>query len=181
MKNETAPHPFDVLLEIDRRNRGRSEAALEAPQPATITGRLALIMGSWHLMFFMEDVSEIISVPHISRVPGVKPWLLGIANLRGTVISIIDLRQFLGGKPSSITGSSRIVVVNSGDWSYGMLIDEVIGMRHFSSENKLSKLDAIDSKLLPYVTEAFSSEGKLWLAFNVGQLLSEPRFLGAAN
>jgi len=61
-------------------------------QLSEIRGRLALRLSSWNLLFSMDDVAEIIPVPrNITRVPGVKRWLLGIANLRGKVISVSDL------------------------------------------------------------------------------------------
>ena len=173
-------HPFDLLLEIDQRSRGRADAEMETTQATGIVGRLALQLGAWNLLLLMQDITEIIPVPQVSRVPGVKPWLLGIANLRGTVISIIDLHQYLGGKPSTITPSSRVVVVSSGEWEYGLLINGVIGMRHFGPENRVPNFDTIDAKLRPFLAEAFNGEGKVWLAFSVNRLLNEPGFLNAA-
>jgi twitching motility protein PilI len=131
-------------------------------------------------MFSMDDVSEIIPVPAITRVPGVKSWLMGISNLRGTVISIADMGEFLGGKATMPTASSRVVIVKSGEWSYGLLVDEVIGMRHFTSESKLSLTETVADSLRPYVTEVFSSENQVWFTFNVDALLSDTTFLDAA-
>lgn len=180
MNTETSSHPFDLLLEIDRRSRSEVDSS-EVEQPTGTVGRLALRLGPWNLMFNMEDVAEIIPVPHVSRVPGVKSWLMGIANLRGTVISIVDLKEFLGGKPSNLMTSSRVVVVRSGEWDYGLLVDEIIGMRHFGPDNRQPSKNMVDVNLRSYVTEVFSSEDKLWLAFNVSQLLTDDRFLGAAS
>jgi twitching motility protein PilI len=145
-----------------------------------MVGRLALRLNTWRLMFSMDDVSEIIPVPNITRVPGVKPWLMGISNLRGTVVSIADLGELLGGRSSTLTASSRVVIVGSGEWSYGLLVDEVIGMRHFTSESKLSLAETVTDNLRPYVTEVFSSEKQIWFTFNVDALLSDDTFLDAA-
>lgn len=180
VNSKTALHPFDVLLEIDRRSRGRSDSDAAAPQAAGTSGRLALRLGQWHLMFLMEDVSEIIPLPSITRVPGVKPWLLGIANLRGTVITVMDLQRFLSGKATAVTNSSRVVVIGADEWDYGLLIDEVIGMRHFGTDSRLHNVGAVDAHLRPYLTDAFNSDGKLWLTFNVSRLFDDPNFLNAA-
>ncbi|NIW97783.1 MAG: chemotaxis protein CheW, partial [Phycisphaerae bacterium] len=67
----------------------------------------------------------------ITRIPSAKPWLMGIANLRGTVITIVDLAHFLERNPILPAKTNRIIVARSGDWHYGLLVDEVIGMRHF--------------------------------------------------
>ncbi len=174
-------HPFDLLLQLDQRVRERAPTAAVNPQLSEIRGRLALRLASWNLLFSMDDVAEIIPVPRITRVPGVKRWLLGIANLRGKVISVSDLRDFLTGRPTAQLPGSQIVVVRIGDWDYALLVDEVVGMRHFGSHHRLPTLDTVDESLRPYVTEAFLHENQHWLVFNTTVLLADPRFANAAN
>jgi len=69
----------------------------------------------------MDDVAEIVPLLRITQVPGVKRWLLGIANLRGKVISVSDLRDFLTGRLTPQLPSSQVVVVRAGGWDYGLL------------------------------------------------------------
>jgi twitching motility protein PilI len=174
-------HPFDILLQLDRRIRERIPVVAAGAQLSEIRGRLALRLGSWNLLFSMDDVAEIIPIPRITRVPGVKRWLLGIANLRGKVISVSDLRDFLTGRSTPQLPSSQVVVVRAGDWDYGLLVDEVIGMRHFGPQHRLSELDAVEASLRPYVVEAFLNDGQYWLAFDAGKLLADPPFLHASQ
>jgi twitching motility protein PilI len=174
-------HPFDILLQLDRRIRERIPVMAAGAQLSEIRGRLALRLGSWNLLFSMDDVAEIIPLPRITRVPGVKRWLLGIANLRGKVVSVSDLRDFLTGRPTPQLLSNQVVVVRAGEWDYGLLVDEVIGMRHFGLQHRLSALDAVDESLRPYVAEAFLNEDQYWLAFNAGTLLADPGFLQASK
>lgn len=180
----SATHPFDLLLDIDSRCRGRAQAiggGAEAEQHEPEASRLGLRVGAWRLTFTMAVVAEIIPAPRFTRVPGVKPWLMGIANLRGTVISLIDLGQFLGGELSSQTANSRVVVVQGDDeWRYGLLVDEVMGMRHFEEPAKVAATEISDDRLRPYIDGVFPSEGQLWLSFQVGALLNDARFLDAA-
>lgn len=182
MSTQTSTHPFDLLLEYERRNLGRGDGAeIDDDADVVIAGRLAFRIGSWSLMFAMNEVAEIIPVPRISRVPGVKSWLLGIANLRGTVISIIDLHRFLSQTATAVTSSSRIIVVTKDEWLYGLLVDEVIGMRHFGAEGSTAELNQIDADVHPYLVEVFRAEDRIWAALSVGRLLSDPRFMGAAS
>lgn len=174
-------HPFDILLQLDQRVRERAPTVAVNAQLSEIRGRLALRLGAWNLLFSMDDVAEIIPVPRITRVPGVKRWLLGIANLRGKVISVSDLRDFLTGRPTAQLPSSQIVVVRSGEWDYGLLVDEVVGMRHFGPQHRLPALDSVDENLRVYVTEAFLHDNQHWLVFNISTLLADPRFANAAN
>lgn len=177
----TLRHPFDILLQLDQRVRERAPTVAVNAQLSDIRGRLALRLASWNLLFSMDDVAEIIPVPRITRVPGVKRWLLGIANLRGKVISVSDLRDFLTGRSTVQLPGSQIVVVRIGEWDYALLVDEVVGMRHFGPQHRLPTLDAIDENLRPYITEAFLHENQHWLVFNTSRLLADPRFANAAN
>lgn len=175
-------HPFDVLLHLDQRIRERAPVKETGAQLSEIRGRLALRLASWNLLFSMDDVAEIIPVPRIiTRVPGVKRWLLGIANLRGKVISVSDLRDFLIDRPTTRLPGSQIVVLRSGEWDYGLLVDEIIGMRHFGPQHRLPSLDDLEANLRPYVIEAFLNENQQWLAFNTGKLLTDQRFFNAAH
>ena len=174
-------HPFDILLQLDQRIRARIPFAAASAQLSEIRGRLALRLGSWNLLFSMDDVAEIVPLPRITRVPGVKRWLLGIANLRGRVISVSDLRDFLTSRPMPQVPSSQVVVVRTGNWDFGLLVDEVIGMRHFGPQHRLATLDNVETGLRPYVAEAFLNDGQNWLAFNVGKLLADPGFLHASH
>ena len=174
-------HPFDILLQLDLRVRERMPVAAASMQLSEMRGRLALRLGSWNLLFSMDDVAEIVPLPRITRVPGVKRWLLGIVNLRGKVISVSDLRDFLTGRPTPQLPTSQVVVVRAGEWNYGLLVDEVIGMRHFGPQHRLATLDTVEEDLRAYVAEAFLNDGQYWLAFNAGKLLANPGFLHASQ
>lgn len=174
-------HPFDLLLRLDKRIRERAPATAVDAQLSEIRGRLALRLGSWNLLFSMDDVAEIIPLPRITRVPGVKRWLLGIANLRGKVISVSDLRDFLIGRPTPQLPGSQVVIIRAGNWDYGLLVDEVIGMRHFGPHQRLARPDNVEAGLSPFVVEAFTNEDQSWLAFNASKLVADPRFLRASQ
>jgi twitching motility protein PilI len=177
----TLLHPFDILVQLDMRIRERVPAAAAGGgQLSEMRGRLALRLSSWNLLFSMDDVAEIIPVPRITRVPGVKRWLLGIANLRGKVVSVSDLRDFLTGRPTVQLPGSQIVVMHAGGWDYGLLVDEIVGMRHFGPQQRLPSLEEVDADLRPYVAEGFRNDQQIWLAFDTGKLLADPRFLNAA-
>ncbi len=172
-------HPFDLLLEIDRRSTGRYQGDYDVLQVSERGGRLALRLSEWYLTFAMSDVSEIIPFPRITRVPWVQPWFLGIANLRGMVISIIDLRFFLTNRPTKPHPHSRVLILRAKDADYGVLMDEVIGMRHFTAEQRLPDLRMVSKELQPYIQDVYESEGRNWLAFDTPRLLSDQRFLAA--
>lgn len=180
MTDTAVLHPFDRLSAIDRSNLARGLPPARAPLQAAGRGLLAVRVGEWRLLFAMDDIAEITPVPRITRVAGMQPWLLGIANSRGTVIAVVDLQAFLGGKPASFMAGSHLLLVRSGEWHYGLVVDEIIGTRQFGPRQH-SDPAAIASGLQPYITQVFASEQTYWLVFDVGRLLNDPRFLQAAS
>lgn len=173
-------HPFDQLLEIERRTQGPGVTTLEAVPSARGKG-LAVYLGAWKLLFPLEEVSEIAPLTQITPVPAVKAWLMGITNLRGMILSIIDLRNFLTGKSTLLSPKSRLIVIRSGDWGYGLLVDEVIGMRNYNREDLSSKQDEIDPAFGDYCAGFFRDEGHPWLVFSIDNLVSDPRFQRVAK
>ncbi len=56
-------------------------------------------VGDDRLIAPLNDIKEILNFPSaITKVPGTKPWMLGIANIRGTLLPVIDLQLFLIGR-----------------------------------------------------------------------------------
>jgi purine-binding chemotaxis protein CheW len=76
-----------------------------------------------HYALPVEQVLEVADLGQIAPVPGSPPEIVGVGNLRGQVIPVIDLARMLGlsgGEPS------RVVVAESGDLLAGLLVDAVL-------------------------------------------------------
>ncbi|HMV39874.1 MAG TPA: chemotaxis protein CheW [Plasticicumulans sp.] len=178
MAMAAAQHPFDQLLELAGRS-GQGGAA-QAASP-TSSGALGLRVGAHALLFALAETGEIVPVPRLTRVPGVQPWLLGIVSLRGRIVPVIDLGDFLEGRHTSIGPRTRIVIASGGDWSYGLVVDEIIGMRPIGPANRLPELPAGTAPTLkPYARAAYAIDNQVWSEFDIGRLLADPRFMAAA-
>jgi len=73
----------------------------------------------------IEKVQEIIRVPVVTRLPGTADYVLGITNLRGSVIPIVDLKKISLGLSTAPTEESRVIVVEVGEKRMGLVVDEV--------------------------------------------------------
>jgi len=71
------------------------------------------------------QVQEVLRVTEIAPVPGAPDYVLGIINLRGNVVTVIDTRQRFGLESKQVDDSWRIVIVESGDQVVGILVDSV--------------------------------------------------------
>jgi purine-binding chemotaxis protein CheW len=86
--------------------------------------------------FPMLRVLEIIRIPTTVAVPLTPPTLLGLANLRGGVLPIIDLRKLLEFPTEELNESSRVVVVDTGSQSgkVGLVVDKVLQVKTVSED-----------------------------------------------
>ena len=96
-------------------------------------------------------VEEIIRMQHITRVPRAPEYVVGVTNLRGRVIPVIDLRHRFGLSREDDTAATRIVVVEIGRHTIGMVVDgvsEVLRISESSVELPSSVVTTVDSDYL---------------------------------
>jgi purine-binding chemotaxis protein CheW len=111
------------------------------PQPdAALGGQyLTFYLGEEEYGIPVLEVREIVGVLPITPVPGAEVSVLGVVNLRGSVISVIDLRTRLGFERAPISEESCVVVVDRIDNGkhrvVGVLVDQVAEVRDIEVEN----------------------------------------------
>lgn len=71
------------------------------------------------------QVQEVLRYSEIAPVPGAPPYVLGIINLRGNVVTVIDTRHRFGLAESEVTDNTRIVIIETDNHVIGMMVDSV--------------------------------------------------------
>ncbi|RDH82908.1 MAG: chemotaxis protein CheW [endosymbiont of Galathealinum brachiosum] len=132
------------------------------------------------LLSSMAEVTEILDVPAFTRVPGVKPWVVGIANVRGGLLPLMDLKRFVTGQPVDSMNTARVMVVDHNGLHTGLVVEEVQGMRHFSLGEQAFELPDLDNRLKPYIKQAFKKDNNFWPVFSLHVLVDDERFLHAS-
>lgn len=102
----------------------------EAPAAGAVVVRL----GSSRFAADLDSVSEVGKVPAVTRVPGSPPWLAGIANWRGRLLPVLDLRSTLGGEGLPLTSRARLLVLSLDGMSAGLVADAVEGAGDLGAE-----------------------------------------------
>ncbi len=93
---------------------------------------MAFRLSSESFLAAREETREVLSYPSVvTRVPGSKPWIRGIANVRGQLLPVVDLRAYLGGGMTTTNRSTRVLVANHREVPAGLLVDEVLGFPSF--------------------------------------------------
>lgn len=69
----------------------------------------------------MGEISEVLAMPELTSMPLTKPWLLGVANVRGRLLPLTDLALFLGLEAKERLKSRKVLVVDKGEvfWDFG--------------------------------------------------------------
>ena len=98
-------------------------AAAEAPVAEAVVVRL----GSGRFAAELSAVAEVGRVPSLTRIPGAPEWLRGVANWRGRLLPVLDLRSLLGAQATAPGVSARLVVLTVDGVSAGVLVDAVEG------------------------------------------------------
>ena len=117
----------------------------------------------------------------LTRVPGARAWILGLANVRGQLLPIIDLRQFLGGGLTPASRTTRIVVANHRDIPAGLVVDEVLGFRRFPESDFGPDRPVTIVPCARFLAGSFRQEGEAWPVLNLRSLLEDPSFTGAGT
>lgn len=128
------------------------------------------------------EIAEVIAMPTaLTPVPLTKPWLLGIANVRGQLLPLADLAKFLNLNSRAQQLSRRkVLVVHQQDMLFGILVDSVWNIKKFSAEQYLAKTLPNNSPFLPYNHGQFVQDEQHWPIFMPSLLTQDPRFLDAA-
>lgn len=74
-------------------------------------------------------VSEVILLKELTPIPGVPPFVAGITNIRGKIISVVNLKIFLGITSKGITDLNRIIVLRNKQMEFGILADSILGTK----------------------------------------------------
>ena len=137
-------------------------------------------LGRLHLVAPLGEVAEILTPPGLSRVPRTKNWVCGIANVRGNLIPIMDLQGYLYDRPAALRRRSRILVVNHLGVCSGLVVDAVMGLRHFRDEQRCDELPGDDERIHEYMLHGFKAGAEHWGVFSLHALAQAPQFLKAA-
>lgn len=165
--------PFELLVQLELRLRS-ARLDVAAGQAESWVGLGFRVADTW-LTAPKDDVREVINPPRMTRVPNARPWLTGVANVRGELLPIVDLRQFLG-LPQIEQRSQRVLVFNSERVPAGFLVDEVAGYRQFAPNEQRTEVPEGKDALKPYLLGGFVREGQPWLAFSLHKVAQSDTF-----
>ncbi|MFA3781702.1 chemotaxis protein CheW [Melioribacteraceae bacterium 4301-Me] len=97
----------------------------------------------------LKYISEAIKLKEITKINAVSPHLLGLANVRGKIISIIDIKKIFDLPPENLSNQNIVVVIQLDKIKFGFVVDKIIGI----SKIKLTDVQAPPTALTEKKTE----------------------------
>lgn len=119
------------------------------------------------------QVQEVLRVTEIAPVPGAPSYVLGIINLRGNVVTVIDTRSRFGLPPREVDDSSRIVIIESDQQVIGILVDSVAEVQDLPSSQIETTPNVGNDESSRYIQGVSSQKNELLILVDLNKLLTE--------
>jgi twitching motility protein PilI len=173
--------PFELLAELERRGRSVSAQVNQENAGGREWVGVALRMAGDLYLVAREETREVLGVPTtMTRVPGAKAWIKGLANVRGQLLPIIDLRHFLGSGMTPVSRNTRVIVVNHREIPAGLIVDEVLGFRRFAEGEFSGDAPPTVARCERYLAGAFRRGTEQWPVLTLRAVLESTSFSEAA-
>ncbi|MCC5885720.1 MAG: purine-binding chemotaxis protein CheW [Gammaproteobacteria bacterium] len=164
------------------RQVARSAAAFALPLPA----RQAMVepwrglgfnVGGNRLVSELGQVLEVLAPPRLTPIPGVEDWVLGVANVRGRLLPVVDLCTYLGLENTTGRSEWRTLVVEDGDLYCGLLVEQSFGMLQFEpQEAEVGVDEKVEPGLARFIRGSYRQSARQWWVMEVRALVREPKF-----
>lgn len=122
------------------------------------------------------QVQEVLRVSDIAPVPGAPDYVLGIINLRGNVVTVIDTRKRFGLMPKELDDLSRIVIIEAEEQVVGILVDSVAEVTEIRNSEIETAPNVGNDESSKYILGVTSREGELLILVDLNKFLSEEQW-----
>jgi twitching motility protein PilI len=162
------------LREFQTQLMARMQAARSGTQ--TQTNQLGVMIGQKRCLLNLQQAGEILSIGAISKVPLTQDWFLGLANIRGNLISVVDFARFQGMPATPIDKEARIVgFASTLSFNCGLLVSRVLGLRNVE---EMQARQETEQDAAPWSAHRFvDRDDNLWTEIDLSLVIQDPRFL----
>ncbi len=175
-------HPFDLLREIERRSKTALAGATGVDVNVEEWVGIGFRLGDEQFIVSRDSIREVLMVPaFITRVPGARSWVRGLANVRGHLLPIVDLKAFLGAGSNRGDREARVLVLHGVDIPIGLIVDEVYGFRRFLDTERTTVVSRTIIRCERYLEGVYERGIENWPIFSMQRLEASDEFQRAAE
>lgn len=172
----TRQDPLALLRSMQQESVAQAPGLPQEVEAAVLWSGVAFRLADMMLVAPLDQVLEVLPAPSMTLVPGVKSWVKGVANVRGNLITIVDLPEYFGKPPVFVDDRARLLVMSMPGLNTALLVNEVLGLRHFDPEVERQNLGGLDDPVLAHLTGAFLRDNVLWGVFDMKSLADSLTF-----
>ena len=127
------------------------------------------------------QVREVLRYSDIAPVPGAPAYVLGIINLRGNVVSVIDTRMRFGLPPAEVTDNTRIMIIESERQTVGILVDSVAEVVDLNTKDIDDTPNVGTEESAKFICGVCNRNDELLILIDLYKLLSEEEWQDIGN
>jgi twitching motility protein PilI len=147
----------------------------EATATATVDARLGIEVGGRNWLIDLSDSAEVLPVPAVANVPLSQPWFCGVANVRGNLISVVDLQSFLGEGMQTVSPLSRLLLLQARVLPHAsLLVGRMLGIKHLAD---MTEQPRPANAPVWFSVQYRDKSGQDWRELDIKRLAQEPAFL----
>lgn len=175
--------PFEYLLSIDRKCFEHQGGLVQQESDASFAHGLAFNLGPHRYIVPITDIDEVIAISNFTCIPRATSWLKGIANVRGNLVTLLDLHDFIFSTVSkAAVRSKRALLVKHEAHFYGLVIDSIIGMKSFHSDKGNDQVqEGFNPNHIDHISAFYLSGEEWYAALSIHNLLLDDRFQQLGN
>lgn len=127
------------------------------------------------------QVQEVLRVTEIAPVPGAPSYVLGIINLRGNVVTVIDTRSRFGLPSAEMDDSTRIVIIEADEQVVGILVDSVAEVVDLKSSEIETAPNVGTEESTKFIQGVASHDNELLILVDLNKLLTDEEWADMAS
>lgn len=161
---------IDVLRGQLSQLEDRLRQALRRPEPLAIEFEVLHVrIERTHAAFELEAVREVVPAAELAPLPEAPAWVLGMLNLRGTTLPVIDVGTRLAARAPRLSISDLIVIASTRAGVAGLVVSEVDTITRI--ERAALQSSVLETPHAPYALGTFSHAGRSTVLLGVSELL----------
>jgi purine-binding chemotaxis protein CheW len=178
------PSLDDLIAAIDRETR-----EISVPEPGIEElldlSKVSTPVHKQFILFAIEDAQfaiplsntlEVGHQPDITPLPNLPKWVLGISNIRGEIISLINFKAFLGIPSSGSKGERRFIIIHNQEIKVGIIVDRIMGILSIDrSDGEIQSNPYRKGEIANYIQGTAVSGKNVTNILDIDRLLSSPR------
>jgi purine-binding chemotaxis protein CheW len=174
VERRLAPNPDETQAILRARAKLLAREPDDNEEPAPSFELVEFLLAHEHYCIESKHIREIHPLRDLTPLPCVPPFVLGLINVRGQILSIVDLKRFFELPEKGLTDLNRVIIARIEQMEIGILADAILGVRSIALRDlqpSLPTLTGIRAEYLKGVTK------DALVVLNLEKILSDPRLI----